>query len=164
MNDELITVSPASDGDYEFAYHVKKSTEGELIRKTFGWNEAFERDFHKKEWRKRRPNIIKLDGVAIGTMAILEGQGYIEVGRFFILPEYQNRGIGTCLLHRVLRKADKDRAMVRLIFLNGNPAEALYKRNGFQFVKQTEAFRHMERKPQTMTQEPDAGDAGKPRR
>jgi GNAT superfamily N-acetyltransferase len=150
MSDGSITLSPASDEDMEFSYQVKKAAEGDLIRKTFGWDEVFQRDFHKKDWTQNRPDIIRLDGVPIGTVAIVQGPEYVEVGQFFILPEYQNRGIGSCLLHAVLGAADERGQVVKLAYLRGNRAEALYRRNGFEVVSQTQTHCHAERRPRAI--------------
>ncbi|MCK5035427.1 MAG: hypothetical protein KAS73_06015 [Candidatus Sabulitectum sp.] len=49
MNEELIVLSPVTDEDIEFSYQVKKAAEGELILSTFGWDEALQRDFHKRD-------------------------------------------------------------------------------------------------------------------
>ncbi|MCK5035426.1 MAG: GNAT family N-acetyltransferase [Candidatus Sabulitectum sp.] len=89
---------------------------------------------------------MRFDGEAIGTVAIVEGDGHIEVGRFIILPDYQNRGIGSIILHRILREADRDNMVLRLSFLTGNRAETLYRRNGFELVKQTETHSYMVRR------------------
>ena len=129
-----------------------------LIRKTFGWDQAFQRNFHKKDWTEDRPSIMELDGKPIGTVAIVEGDGYIEVGQFFILPEYQNRGIGSVLLRRVLSQADWGTLIVRLAFLKGNHAESLYRRNGFALVKQTETHSYVERRPREISQQPSLCD------
>ena len=155
MNEKLIAISAASDDDYEFSYQVKKAAEGELIQKTLGWDEAFQRDFHKKEWTEKQPSIIKVDDNPIGTVALTENDGQIEIGQFFIQPEYQNRGIGTIILHRALQKADEVQAIIKLAFLRGNRAESLYRRNGFQLVAQTETHCYMERRPRK-TSQPDS--------
>ena len=147
VNGERIQLVPASDADCEFSYQVKKAAEGDLIHRVFGWNEAFQRDFHRNEWTHRRPGMIRLGGKRIGTIAVIEGSGCIEIGQFFILPEYQNRGIGTQLLREVLRRADAKGVPARLAVLQGNRAEALYQRNGFRCVRQSQTHRYLEREP-----------------
>jgi GNAT superfamily N-acetyltransferase len=126
---------------------VKKAAEGELIARTFGWDEAFQRHFHLQEWNEKRPSLIRLGGDFVGTVAITEGDGCIEVGQFFIRPEYQNRGIGTSVLTRVLERADLEKAVVRLACLVGNRTETLYRRHGFLLTSQTATHCHMERSP-----------------
>jgi len=147
MNPDLINISPATDADCEFAYQVKKAAEGDLIRAMFGWDEAFQWAFHLKDWTQNRPDIIFYDGQAIGTLLVVEIDGRLEIGRFFILPEHQNRGIGTFLLGRVLRWADESDLVAQLAYLKGNRAEALYVRHGFQLVGETETHCFAERRP-----------------
>lgn len=147
MDEALIVLSPASDADYEFSYQVKKAAEGDLIRKVFGWNEAFQRGFHLKEWLEKRPHIIRYDGVSIGTISVQDIDGSIEIGQFFILPKYQNKGVGSAVLHRVLQRADEEGLPVRLAYLNGSRVASLYSRNGFELVERTETLSRMERQP-----------------
>lgn len=147
MNPALITISPATEDDYEFSYQVKKAAEGDLIREVFGWDEVFQRTFHLNDWTQNRPSIIQYDGKSIGTILVTEGDGRLEVGRFFILPEHQNKGIGSFLLRRLLQKADESGMVVELAFLKGNRAESLYTRNGFQLVRQTKTHCFAERQP-----------------
>ena len=147
MNPTWITLAPGTDDDYEFSYQVKKADEGEYIRRIWGWDEALQRNFHKKDWKEKRPDIIAYEDKPIGTLSVIQHEGCIEIGQFFILPEYQNRGIGSCLLGRILRKADKAGLVSRLAFLEGNPVASLYRRNGFYLVKETATHCFMEREP-----------------
>ena len=147
MDPTFITLAPGTDDDYEFSYRVKKAAEGEYIRRIWGWDEALQRDYHKKHWKEKRQNIISYKDKPIGTLSVNQDEGCLEIGQFFILPEYQNRGIGSCLLERILRKADKAGRVSRLTFLKGNPVASLYKRNGFYLVKETATHCFMEREP-----------------
>ena len=131
----------------EFSYQVKKAAEGECITSMFGWDEDVQRSFHSKAWNQQRPAIITYQGTLIGTVATIEGENCIEVGQFFILPDYQNKGIGTHLLKKILSKADQLGKNVTLKFLKNNPVKSLYVRNGFQVVDTNEILYYMERKP-----------------
>jgi predicted acetyltransferase/N-acetylglutamate synthase-like GNAT family acetyltransferase len=146
--DQPVEIRPAAEEDCEFAYQVKKAAEGDLVRRFFGWDEAVQRDFHLREWAERPPGIIRFEGKTIGTVDVRVSDGCIDVGRFFIQPEYQNRGIGSRILRRVTQRADEGDLVARLAFLRGNRAEALYGRHGFRMVSQTETHCHMERRPQ----------------
>jgi GNAT superfamily N-acetyltransferase len=112
----------------------------------FGWDEDIQRDFHAKAWQQQKPDIITYDGKLIGTIATIESEDCIEVGQFFILPEYQNKGIGTHLLKSVLDKADQLGRNVTLKFLKNNRVKSLYVRNGFRLVYTSDVAHHMERK------------------
>ncbi|NIS67400.1 MAG: GNAT family N-acetyltransferase [Proteobacteria bacterium] len=143
----LITLVPATKDDYEFSYHVKKVAEGEYIKRIWGWDEALQRDFHQKHWRERQPDIIKYGSKAIGTLSVVRDEGGIQIRQFYILPEYQKKGIGSYLLQRILKKADEEGLVSRLSYFKGNPVESLYKRNGFHPVKESRTHYFAERKP-----------------
>jgi GNAT superfamily N-acetyltransferase len=142
----LIKLIPADEAHREFSYQVKKAAEGEYITSMFDWNEGVQRDFHAKAWQQQKPDIITYSGKLIGTIATIEIEDCIEIGQFFILPEYQRKGIGTHLLKNILDKADQSGKNVTLKFLKNNPVKSLYVRNGFRLVYTSEVAHHMERK------------------
>ena len=148
VDEQPVEVFPASDDDYEFAYQVKKVAEGDLVRTVFGWDEAVQRDFHEREWTERRPGIIRLEDTSVGTVDVREADGCVDIGRFFILPEYQNKGIGSSILRQVTERADQGGLVTSLAFLKGNRAEALYRRHGFRLVRRTPTHVYMKRRPE----------------
>jgi len=141
----LIRLIAADETYKEFSYQVKKAAEGEYITAMFGWDDDVQRGFHAKAWQEQKPDIITYDGKPIGTIATSESDDCIEIGQFFILPEYQNRGIGTYLLKNILGKGDQLGKNVTLRFLKNNPVKSLYVRNGFRVVYTREVAHHMER-------------------
>jgi GNAT superfamily N-acetyltransferase len=142
----LIKLIPADETYREFSYQVKKTAEGEYITLMFGWDEDVQRDFHARAWQQQKPDIITYDGKPIGTIATIESQDCIDIGQFFILPECQNKGIGTHLLRTILGKADRLGKTVTLKFLKNNRVESLYLRHGFRLVRTGDVAHHMERK------------------
>jgi GNAT superfamily N-acetyltransferase len=142
----LVKLIPGDETHREFSYQVKKAAEGEYITSMFDWDEDVQRDFHDKAWQQQKPDIITYDSILIGTIATIENEDCIDVGQFFILPEYQNKGIGTHLLNSILDRADQLGKYVTLKFLTNNPVESLYLRNGFRLVYTSEVAHHMERR------------------
>jgi GNAT superfamily N-acetyltransferase len=145
----LIKLIPADETYRDFSYQVKKAAVGDYITDMFGWDEDVQRDFHAKAWQEQKPDIIIYDGKPIGTIATVESEDCIEIGQFFILPDYQNKGIGTYLLKSILDKADRLGTNVTLKFLQNNPVQSLYVRHGFQLVRTGDVAHHMERKTPT---------------
>jgi GNAT superfamily N-acetyltransferase len=143
----LIKFIPVNETYREFSYQVKKAAEGEYITSMFGWDEDVQRSYHNKAWQQQKPDIITYDGKPIGTVATIESEECIEIGQFFILPDYQNKGIGTHLLKGILDEADQLDRTVTLKFLKNNPVKSLYVRNGFRIVDTSEILYYMERKP-----------------
>ena len=143
----LIRLIPADETYREFSYQVKKAAEGEYIISMFGWDENVQRDFHDRAWQEQKPDIITYDDEPIGTIATIESEDCIQIGQFFILPDYQNKGIGTYLLKSILDRADRFGKNVTLKFLTNNPVKSLYVRNGFLLVRTSEVAHHMQRTP-----------------
>jgi GNAT superfamily N-acetyltransferase len=142
----LVKLIPADEAHREFSYQVKKAAEGEYITLMFGWDEGVQRSYHNNAWQQQKPDVITYDGKLIGSIATMETEDCIEIGQFFILPEYQNKGIGTHLLKDILSRADQLGKNVTLRFLKNNPVKSLYVRNGFRLVDTSEILHYMERK------------------
>ena len=143
----LVKLIPADETYIEFSYQVKKAAEGEYITSMFGWDEDVQRNYHIKAWQQQKPAIITYDGKLIGTVATIESEDRIEIGQFFILPDCQNRGIGTHLLKSILNRADQMGKNVTLKFLKNNPVKSLYVRNGFRIIDTNEILYYMKREP-----------------
>ena len=143
----LIMLFPADESDREFSYRVKKEAEGEYIRQTWGWNEKVQRDFHTKDWEEKRPELIQYDCRPIGTILVMENEEFIKIRQFFILPKYQNRGIGSYVLEGILDKADLSDRVTRLTCLKSSRVVSLYRKHGFETTGEDENFNYMERPP-----------------
>lgn len=133
----------AEDSDYEFLFELKKSAEYEPIKAVFGWDESVQREIHRNEWDEEKPVIIEVDGVSVGSYLVQEHSDHLYFGRFFLLPDYQGRGIGSQVLKAAITFADEKSLPIKLCYLQGNRVGQLYKRMGFEVVKQDEQFVYM---------------------
>ena len=94
------------------------------------------------------PNIIEViqvDGIDIGMLKVEERDNYIYLGDIQIDRAYQNKGIGTKLIKRVIESASIANKPIRLRVLKGNPAKDLYLRLGFREIQTLENCYMMER-------------------
>jgi 2-amino-4-hydroxy-6-hydroxymethyldihydropteridine diphosphokinase len=95
------------------------------------------------------PNIIKVvqaDGIDIGMLKVEERDEYIYLGDIQIDRAYQQQGIGTSLIQKVIRSAKISNKPIRLRVLKGNPAKELYLRLGFREIQTVENAYILERK------------------
>lgn len=143
----LIKVIPADESHREFSYQVKKAAMGEYITRIWGWDEKVQEDLHDVDWRQKRPQIILYDDRPIGTIRIINNKDCLDIEQFYILPKYQNKGIGSHLLKHILDDADKTGLSAKLAVLHINPAISLYQRHGFEIIDSNEFLYFMERKP-----------------
>lgn len=129
----LVKIIPADASHYDFVYRLKKEVYGGgYIGSIWGWDEDVQKDFFAKEWESHIPDIILYDHRSIGTYCCTKNEDSYHLERFYILPEYQNKGIGTYVLKRIMNTADGAGLPVKLMYLNINPAASLYKRTGFE--------------------------------
>jgi ribosomal protein S18 acetylase RimI-like enzyme len=153
----MISIEPLGETpeDFEFAFEVKKAAMGPHIRVKWGWDEEFQRKFHAERWRAKHFHRIVLDGKAIGTVAIDVHPTHVQFGEFYLLPEYQNRGLGSAVVDLVIRDLAARKLPLRLECLKWNPAVGLYRRKGFVITRETDIHYFMER-PSTVSQRDSA--------
>lgn len=145
MKPSFIHLRPATKSDCEFCYKVKKDALGQYVAQVWGWEEAFQREFHGRNFEARRPAIVVYQNLDIGTFEVTRHVDYIHLGEFYLLPQFQRQGIGTILLQQVLDEATAKGLPVRLEVLKNNPVQSLYKRHGFVITGQREHHFLMER-------------------
>ena len=133
------------ESDSEFCYQVKKAALGQYVAEVWGWDEAFQRQFHCGDFELTRPDIVVYRAVDVGTFEVTRHIDHIHLGEFYLLPQFQRQGIGTILLERVLSEATEKGLPVRLEVLKINPAQSLYQRHEFVVSGQREHHFLMER-------------------
>jgi ribosomal protein S18 acetylase RimI-like enzyme len=143
----LVKIIPADESHREFSYQVKIATMGGYITRIWGWDEIFQKKLHAGDWQQKRPQIILYNNKPIGTIRTVSNEDCLEIEQFYILPEYQNKGIGSHLLKSILDDADKTGLSAKLAVLKINPAISLYRRHGFETTGSNEYQYLMERKP-----------------
>jgi ribosomal protein S18 acetylase RimI-like enzyme len=138
----------ATQQDKEFLYDLLKATMRAYVEALWGWDEAWQRAHFLEHLNLARSRIVVLDGVDIGVLTIEERQDEVFLGQIYILPTYQNRGIGTQLIRAVLSDAFAQELPVALRVLKSNPdAHRLYQRLGFQDSGETETHYMMRATP-----------------
>lgn len=138
-----LTFRPATDADDEFVFELRKATENDWVTQNFGWDEALQRALHRQEWKSGLPTLICADDQPIGTYMLHDKNGTLYFSRFFILPAYQNQGIGSDVLRAITELLDRTKQPCRLCYLQDNRVAHLYQRFGFQVVRKEAPFVYM---------------------
>ena len=69
----------------------------------------------------------------------------LDIGLF---PEFQNRGVGTCLLKQLMDEAAQSKKALRhMVFMLNDNAYRFYERLGFKTIEDLGGYKHMEWKP-----------------
>jgi len=140
-----ITTRVMEDSDFELAFKIKKKALGPHVAKQWGWDDTVQRRFQREHWNERELLAIQLDCIDIGTIWIKKFEDHWRFGEFFILPEYQNKGIGSYILSKAIADAEQTHLPIRLEYLKWNPVASLYERNGFRRIGENETHYFMER-------------------
>ncbi len=154
-----IALRPVTEEDGEFLYTVYASSrEEELAQVEWpeGMKEAFVRmqlDAQRQEYEQRFPGaeyaVVLVDGRPAGRIWIARSSEEIHLLDIALLPEFQNAGVGTVLLTRLIDEAQRTGLPLRhCVFVLNTEAMRFYERLGFVVTDESgEAYKYMEWNP-----------------
>ena len=121
--------------DADFFYDVKKTVLKGYIEKIWGWDEAFQLQFHQENYNFLTTYMIQCERIYMGTVEIKEEEKRIFICSLYLLPVYQGKGIGSGIISQYVNKAadTEKRVELEVLKLNVN-AIRLYKRLGFRIA------------------------------
>lgn len=128
---------PAVPTDYDFLYDVQRETMRTYVEQTFGpWDETFQRELFDSEFDPAQFQVIVVDGVDAGLLLLETYETHWFLDKIYLLPAYQNRGIGRRLLESIIERARRAQMPIKLRVLKVNPAQRLYRRLGFRVIEE----------------------------
>ncbi len=132
----------ATSDDLAFLLNLRKSTMNEhLIAMGLFYTDADHRERIFDHFEDSL--IIYHDDHAVGLLKLAMLPDRYHIRQFQILPAFQQQGIGTQVLTKVLAMAVKKQKDVTLNVLKKNPARLLYQRAGFKIVSDNDIEYHM---------------------
>ncbi|QNE01197.1 GNAT family N-acetyltransferase [Vibrio vulnificus] len=141
----MFVTRQAENDDFDFLFQLKKAAEIEAVKAVFGWDENVQKEIHQREWNEAKPTIIEIDGCRVGSFLVQEHPEYLYFGRFFLLPSFQGKGVGSIVLENVIALASEKSLPIKLCYLQGNRVGQLYSRFGFVVTGEDSQFVHMVR-------------------
>jgi ribosomal protein S18 acetylase RimI-like enzyme len=123
----------AQPEDEDFLYELHKAAMQQYITAAWGsWDESDQREQFHQCYRPDEMQVIQLDGSDVGVIHLQERTEEIFMVGIEVLPEFQNKGIGSQIIRQVMQKARQSSKPVALQVLKVNlAARALYQRLGF---------------------------------
>jgi GNAT superfamily N-acetyltransferase len=133
-----VSLRPATSNDAAFALRVTEACMRGYAEQTWGnWDGRADFDLAFDE-------VIQVAGRDIGLIGIERRPGGWFLDKLYLLPAYQNQGIGSHLLRRLIDDASAAHAALRLTVLEVNPACRFYERHGFIVTHTIPPRHHME--------------------
>lgn len=148
----LRPVTPADDAFLLMVYHSTRAQELAQADWQPGQEEAFvgwQFNLQRSEYDSRFPdaeyNLISIDDEPAGRIWIGRDAEQIRLLDIALLPEFQNRGVGTLLIQKLIEEAAASRKLLRhMVFVLNNDAHRFYERLGFRIIEDLGAYKHME--------------------
>jgi ribosomal protein S18 acetylase RimI-like enzyme len=151
----IVSLRKVTPEDDDFLLQVYASTrEEELAQAQWaeGQKERFLRwqfQLQRREYDARFPDakydVILVDGVPAGRIWVGQDEQQIRLLDIGILPEFQNRGVGTVLIKMLIEQAKREnKALRHMVFVLNNNAQRFYERLGFVMIEDLDAYKHME--------------------
>ena len=152
---ETLTLRQVTIDDDAFLLAVYDSTRAEeLAQVTWqeGQKEAFVKwqfDLQRREYEARFPeaeyDVIIVDNQRAGRIWIGRDDKQIRLLDIAVLPEFQNRGVGTILLRGLIEEARQSgKALRHMVLVLNNDAHRFYERLGFVVIEDLGGYKHME--------------------
>lgn len=129
--ENIITTRNATQNDYEFLYALNSKAMREYVQATWGWDETWQQNYFKEHFRPEANKIIMLNLEDVGRIEFFNEANAVRVSNIQILPEYQNKGIGSAIMLKIIQQAQDRKQCVTLQVLKVNPARRFYERLGF---------------------------------
>src|SRR5215213_4359400 len=93
--------------DYEFLWRLKTESLRSYIEQTWGWDEAWQRTDFAERFDPEVGQIIIVDGSDAGYWSVDERTDEILLVSIHLLPEFQNRGIGSGLITELVTSSPR---------------------------------------------------------
>ena len=136
---------PASEPDKGFLFHLHVQTMHAHIDRTWGWDEAWQRNDFEQRFDRCAVSVIEVAGESIGALWLEARPEGTYITDLQVLPAWQRRGIGSAVLRQVMTDASQRELNVELAVLTTNTgARRLYERLGFRESGHVEPFVYMQ--------------------
>ena len=136
MTVEQITCRKATTNDLAFTYWIKQRATRYLIEQIWGWDDAFQKDYHKQNFVPEKTQIILYDSQAIGFLVVTEASDEVVIDSILIDPDYHGKGIGTQILTGIITGVANRTKEIQVFRINDS-ARQLYERLGFKTYEET---------------------------
>lgn len=135
----MISFHASGPADYEFLKNVHHRTLKEYVSKIWGWEETAQDEFFARDFESGQIQIIKSSSISVGYLQLNEQKSEIHIVNILILPEFQNRGLGTQIIKNLVVKARNSGKTLKLgVFKVNTRAKSLYESLGFKTYDESE--------------------------
>jgi GNAT superfamily N-acetyltransferase len=112
------------------------------------WQFEMQEQEYSQRYPDARYDVILVDGVPAGRMWVGVDEKQIRLLDIAIIPQFQNRGVGTKLVKQLMDEAVQAHKVLRhMVFMFNDNAYRFYERLGFVTIEDIGGYKHMEWPP-----------------
>lgn len=143
-----IALRPALARDFEYCKRVYFTGMNRIIEELNLDRGAHAAGF-QKDWVQAEVQIIALNGSDVGWLQSTTADDEVFLKQFYVDVPFQQRGIGTQVMNRIIADATRANKAVCLAVVKINPALRLYERLGFYVAHEGDRKFYMKRDPES---------------
>ena len=136
----------ASAEDRTFLRKLNRLAYEDVVVRQFGsWDDNAQRQRFDSKLQRAELRIVETEGQPIAAIWSSEQEDHIFLHELLVLPEFQNKGIGSQILRWEIDRVEPSKKPIRIHTLVLNSAQEFYKRHGFKEIGRSEIYVDMER-------------------
>ena len=140
-----IKIIPTTETDRAFCRKVHHIAYRPIIDYMFGWNELQQDTYADSDFDERNLHIIHAQNKPVGVVGWQDKTDHLWFGPLMLLPEHQNKGIGSFIIKQFIDTANGLKLPLRLQTLKQNTkAKDLYEKLGFRVLSSCAIYWQME--------------------
>jgi ribosomal protein S18 acetylase RimI-like enzyme len=135
------------ESDRDWAYALKSEAYRDVVERQFGpWDEKFQQTLFAKRWNPATSMVIILGEDPVGLFSVERKGRDIHLDEIQVACRWQNRGIGTAVVQRLIEESESSVGRISLqVLIQNTRAAKLYERLGFRVVGDNGTHKLMER-------------------
>lgn len=134
-----ISLRPATENDIAFLLNLRELTMKSYLEQ-IGESTSEEAMLSRVRDNFDAASVIEVDGISAGIFKVRyePEYDYWFLFQLQIVPNFQNRQLGSHLIRQLIEQAQEAGSNVRLRVYKHNPARHLYKKLGFEKISESE--------------------------
>ena len=130
-----------SDYQSNEVFYIIKSGLYPFVEKVFGWDDSFQKERIKNEYKSEWFNWVIFNGTKVALLCLKPYEQAIHIHLLIVLPEFQSKGIGRKIMECVHDKAKRENRDITLSsFKCNNKAIKFYQQLGYEIIEEDNDF------------------------
>ncbi|OWT74755.1 MULTISPECIES: GNAT family N-acetyltransferase [unclassified Achromobacter] len=126
-----LVYTPVTDGDLEALADLRAEAMRDSLERVGRFDPDRARQRLRDGWAPAHTWSIEFEGSRAGFYTLRPVDGGLKLDHLYILPAFQNLGLGGRVMQRIAALADEARLAVHLGALRDSPSNAFYQRHGY---------------------------------